>query len=97
MPDTFDLDPVAGGVPVWLEDGAVHIDVRGLEPPRPFVAIIELIERPGIGDTVIVRHHRDPALLYPELTERGWSWRTLPAPQGEVRLRLVKDNGKQGL
>ncbi|OHC75398.1 MAG: hypothetical protein A3G18_05710 [Rhodospirillales bacterium RIFCSPLOWO2_12_FULL_58_28] len=91
MSDPINLAPVAGGVPVWREDGVVHIDVRGMEPPRPFVAIIELIERPGSGDIVAVRLHRDPVFLYPELTERGWSWERLPACEGEVRLRLVKD------
>ncbi len=94
MSDSTDLDPVAGGVPVWREDGDVRIDVRGLEPPRPLTAIIELIERPGTGNRVVVIHHRDPALLYPEQTERGWGWEKLPAPEGEVRLLLVKDGGE---
>lgn len=92
MSDAVNPAPVAGGIPVWLEDGEVHIDVRGLEPPRPFVAVIELIERPEIGDRVIIRLHRDPIFLYPELTERGWSWERLPAREGEVRLRLIRNN-----
>ncbi len=96
MSDCVDLPPVSGGIPVWIEGGRVHIDVRGLEPPGPLVAILELIERPETGDapgkTVDVRLHRDPVFLYPELTERGWSWERLPASEGEVRLRLVKDS-----
>lgn len=93
MANPVDLPPVFGGVPVWIEDGCIHVDVRGMEPPGPLAAIIELIERPSADKDVIVRIHRDPVFLYPELTERGWSWERLPSPAGEVRLRLVKDQG----
>ena len=81
----------AGGVPVWFEDGIAQIDVRGLEPPRPMVAIVELIEWAGAGDAVVVRLDRDPIHLYPELVERGWSWTKIPSPPDQVRLRLTRN------
>lgn len=74
----------------WVEDGTQHIDVRGLEPPAPLVAILQLLDSIGDGGELIVHHDRDPVLLYPELAERGWSAEDLDAPAGEVRLRLAR-------
>ena len=28
---------------IWTESGDVHVDVRGLPPPEPFTAIMELV------------------------------------------------------
>lgn len=84
-------EPVAGGVAVWFEDGVAQLDVRGLEPPRPMVAVVELIERLGTGDTVVVRFDRDPIHLYPELVERGWTWSRVPSTPDQVRLRLTRE------
>ncbi len=63
--------------------------MRGLEPPRPLVAILRLVDTLGDTGVVIVHHDREPMLLYPELAERGWVAHGLAAPQGEVRLRLT--------
>jgi len=58
---------------MWRADGAVHIDVRGLEPPEPMVAILQAIDR-GEVDTVLVAHlDREPIFLYSELDDRGWN------------------------
>jgi hypothetical protein len=72
----------------WAEADGEHIDVRGLEPPRPLVAILQLVDSLGDAGVVIVHHDRDPMLLYPELAERGWVVHPLTAPPGEMRLRL---------
>ena len=74
----------------WVEADGVHIDVRGLPPPAPLVAILELVE--SIGDTtpVIVHHERDPQLLYPELAEIGWRAVRIDGAPGEVRLKLER-------
>jgi len=74
----------------WREGDLPHIDVRGLEPPEPMLAILRLLEAPGTGDTVIVHHERDPIYLYPELAERGWAGEIVPGDEGEVRLRLAR-------
>jgi hypothetical protein len=66
----------------------VHIDVRGLAPPGPLVAILGLV---AVSDaTVFVHHDRDPKMLYPELAERGWVAERVAAPAGEVRLKLER-------
>lgn len=80
------------GGAIWVENGAAHIDVRGLPPPEPLVAILALIEADTTGNTVVVHHDRDPIMLYPELDERSWEYTRLDAPDGEVRLRLTRLN-----
>lgn len=75
----------------WRDAAGVHIDVRGLAPPAPLVAILQLVA--SIGDTVpavVVHHDRDPRLLYPELAEIGWIAERIDAEPGEVRLLLKR-------
>jgi hypothetical protein len=72
----------------WMEDGIAHIDVRGLPPPQPLVAILRRVHTLGATQELVVHHDRDPMLLYPELAEIGWEAERIAAPPGEVRLRL---------
>lgn len=77
-----------GGGVTWQSGGAVHIDVRALEAPKPLVAILALIDSGAHDGRIVVHHQREPLYLYPELEDRGWSYSRLPAPAGEVRLEL---------
>jgi len=72
----------------WSEDGQVHIDVRGLAPPQPLVAILRLLRSAGQGSPVIAHLDRDPVMLYPELAQIGWDAERIDGEPGEVRLRL---------
>ncbi len=81
----------ADAASIWQEEGSVHIDVRGLDPPEPMLAILRMIESEDCPPTVIVHHDREPIYLYPELTERAWRFERIAAPAGEVRLRLSRD------
>jgi hypothetical protein len=74
----------------WTDADGVHIDVRGLDPPGPLVAVLGLVDSIADGSTVIVHHDRDPKLLYPELAERGWIAEPIAAAPGEVRLKLER-------
>lgn len=77
----------------WRDAQGEHIDVRGLPPPQPLVAILRLVLEQGpAGTAVIVHHDRDPVLLYPELAERGWCAERIEGAPGEVRLRLSRPN-----
>jgi hypothetical protein len=79
---------------LWRDAQGQHIDVRGLPPPQPLVAILRLVLQQGrSGTAVIVHHDRDPVLLYPELAERGWAAEHIPGDPGEVRLRLTRVAG----
>jgi hypothetical protein len=73
---------------IWSEGDDVHVDVRGLPPPEPFVAIMELIR--DAPAAIVVHHEREPLPLFEALDGCGWDWSRLPAPDGEVRLRLVR-------
>lgn len=72
----------------WQSGGALHIDVRGLEAPKPLIAILGLIDGGGHAGHIVVHHDRDPLYLYPELEDRGWRYARLPSAKGEVRLEL---------
>lgn len=71
----------------WVDADALHVDVRGLDPPQPLLHIVRLVER-GDAAVIVVHHDRDPLLLYPELAERGWAAERIDGEPGEVRLRL---------
>lgn len=75
----------------WLDEGVAHIDVRGLPPPEPLVAILRLIDGGDAPSRVVVHHDRDPLLLYPQLAERKWTVQRIAAPADEVRLRLERE------
>ena len=91
------VGPTVGkGVGVRFVDGVAHIDVRGLEPPQPLIAVIELIERPETGDEVVVVLDREPMFLLPELAERGWKWARTASPGDGVNLRLSRTERKEG-
>jgi hypothetical protein len=74
----------------------VHVDVRGLDPPEPMVAILGLIDRRE-ADAVLIAHlDREPIFLYPELDDRGWGHEVLESSCGEpdhgegVLVRIVR-------
>lgn len=80
----------SAGPRAWRDAGTAHIDVRGLNPPEPMLAILRLLEEPDCGATVIVHHEREPVFLYPELAERGWRHEIVAGDPGEVRLCLTR-------
>lgn len=52
-----------------------RLDVRELEPPLPMQRILERLAELGPGAQLLVRHHRDPAMLHAQLARRGFSAR----------------------
>ena len=74
----------------WTDAEGIHIDVRGLAPPGPLVAVVELIESLHDATPVIVHHERDPVMLYGELALRGWSAEQIDGAPGEFRLKLER-------
>lgn len=76
---------------LWHEQGEAHIDVRGLPPPQPLVAILRLLGSLTDSTVVIAHLDRDPVMLYPELAQLGWHAQALAGDAGEVRLLLRKD------
>jgi len=77
---------------IWWEDGRVHIDVSALSAPDPFVAVIRLVEQPGIGDEIVFHNDREPVHLFPELIEQGWTWRVETDRPGEFCMRMIRES-----
>jgi hypothetical protein len=81
---------------VWRTPEAVHIDVRGLDPPEPMVAILGLIDRGEVDAVLIATLDREPIFLYPELDDRGWTHEVVEGSCGAhdcadgVHLRMVR-------
>lgn len=67
----------------------VHLDVRGLEPPRPIVTILEKLAELGPGAQLVVRHHRDPVLLYDKLRLRGYDARAERRGEGDYQVHIA--------
>lgn len=70
----------------WSAADGVHIEVRGLAAPAPFVQIIQLLESLSVPCSIIVHHDRDPLPLYDELAQRGWSAQRIAGDAGIVGL-----------
>jgi hypothetical protein len=76
------LDP--GTRLVRHEDGWT-LDVRGLEPPEPLRLALTALDGGSLPLTIL--HHREPALLYPRLVERGLTW-TVGTHGADVEIRI---------
>jgi hypothetical protein len=81
---------------MWRTSDAVHMDLRGLEPPEPMVAILRAIERGEIDAALVGHFDQEPIFLYPELEDRGWSHELMPSSCGSadcedgVLIRMVR-------
>jgi uncharacterized protein (DUF2249 family) len=69
----------------------VELDVRGLEPPRPLIRILDALARLGPGAELLVRHHREPTLLYEALRLRGYAARAEKLAEGDWLVRIAPD------
>lgn len=66
------------------------LDVRGLEPPQPMMAVLERLETLAAGETLTVVHDRRPTFLYPQLDERGFAHHTEEPEPGLVRIVIER-------
>jgi len=80
---------------IWQTADALHMDLRGLEPPEPMVAVLRAIDGGEVDTVLIARFDREPIFLYPELDDRGWNHEIIQPPSGSaswedgVMLRLA--------
>jgi uncharacterized protein (DUF2249 family) len=68
--------------------GESVLDVRGLEPPQPMVAVLERLDALAPGETLVVRHDRRPLFLYPHLETRGFAHETSERAPGLIEIRI---------
>lgn len=69
------------------------LDVSGLEPPQPMMAILEKIQELAPGDVLEVSHHREPVPLYAHLEEAGFSHEIEKLGENRYRLRIRRKDG----
>jgi uncharacterized protein (DUF2249 family) len=79
-------EPSAAPAPPASAAAGSTLDVRGLEPPQPMVAVLERLETLAPGATLTVIHDRRPTFLYPQLDERGFTHRTEEPEPGVVHI-----------
>lgn len=78
------IAPVDPGERLRQTEAGWVLDVRGLEPPEPLRLALGALERPGVLPLTI-RHHREPAILYGKLKEKGLQW-TVIQDNDDVRI-----------
>lgn len=54
-------------------ENVIELDVRELAPPEPMIKILENISKVDDKTVMLVHHHREPMMLYPELEKRGYT------------------------
>ena len=67
----------------------VELDVRGLEPPAPMMTILEKLVELGPGAQLLVRHHREPVLLYEKLQLRGYAAKARKVCDGDWLVHIA--------
>jgi len=82
----------------------VLLDLRELEPPEPFVQSLAALAQLAPMQYLHLVHHREPAMLYPELAPRGFVsqtgaqgnglfhimvWRQTEAATGELAIKRL--------
>ncbi len=67
----------------------VELDVRGLEPPAPMMAVLEKLVELGPGAQLVIHHHREPVLLYEKLALRGYGARTEKRGEGDYLVHVA--------
>lgn len=69
---TGDAQRETGNESAPLPDKVVELDVRGMEPPEPMMAILKKIHEIDEDTVLLVHHHREPMMLYEKLEDIGW-------------------------
>lgn len=71
-----------------------HLDNRGLEPPQPLVRTLEFLDNREACQNgslgLEIWNERVPALLLPELEERGFQYDIVDEGDGTVRVKIYR-------
>jgi uncharacterized protein (DUF2249 family) len=78
--------PEAPTSPTAKHDDDQTLDVRGLEPPQPMLAVLERLPTLAAGETLTVIHDRRPMFLYPQLDAQGFEHCTEEREPGVIRI-----------
>lgn len=70
----------------------IELDVRGLEAPEPLERILATIEQMSYGSVLLVRHNREPLILFDILAERDLGYHSNKLGQEEWEIRIWRRN-----
>ncbi|MEO8231244.1 MAG: DUF2249 domain-containing protein [Ignavibacteriota bacterium] len=68
----------------------IEIDVRELAPPEPMIKVLESLSEVDEETVLVVHHHREPAMLYPKLEERGYTAMTNKIEENYYKVIITK-------
>ena len=69
----------------------ITIDCSELEPPEPFVKVLEAVQDMGKDEAVLMVHRKPPRLLISRLKELGFHFDLKEGPGESVRLLIWKE------
>ena len=79
---------------IWRTPDAIHVDLRGLDPPEPMVTVLQMIDRGEVDGVLVAHFDREPIFLYPELDDRGWSHEIIPHDCGsstdDIKVQIAR-------
>jgi len=67
----------------------IHIDARGLEPPRPFELVMEALCSLQPGDTVRLVLEREPHPLFRVLDRNGYRYEMRRGDDGSYQIDIT--------
>jgi len=79
-----------------VENGAIVLDVRGLEPPEPMLRTLAALEQLPAGGVLIQINVRVPEFLLPLLDERGFTYEIREQEPGLVRVVIRRGEEAAG-
>ncbi|HET6402112.1 MAG TPA: DUF2249 domain-containing protein [Candidatus Kapabacteria bacterium] len=87
------LEPAISGIAKSIAHDAtvIELDVAGLEPPEPMQRILIALSTLGEGSSLLIHHHREPLLLYDQLTQRGFHWKTEKIAEGQYKILIARE------
>ena len=71
-------------------ENVIELDVRELAPPEPMIKILENIFKVDEKTVMVVHHHREPMMLYPELEKRGYTAITNQIDENYYKVVITK-------
>lgn len=71
-------------------ENVIELDVRELVPPEPMIKILENISRIDEKNVMLVHHHREPMMLYPEIEKRGFDAITNKISENYYKVVITK-------
>lgn len=64
------------------------LDVRNLEPPEPFVRVMDALDGLGPGDRLTVLIDRRPGPLFRALDQNGFAYREAPGKEALLEITI---------